>query len=117
MKTTRIYLQWVPGFSTKFYRIGVSLYSHTLHSRESLDLFYWAAGHSDLLRMALRHTERRFRTFYGSDLDLQKGWWTPPLAPLDAYTVEFDQIQNLGLKPIVSLTDHDDRDFTPTQER
>jgi hypothetical protein len=39
------------------------------------------------------------------------------LAPLDASTVEFDQIQNLGLKPIVSLTDHDDRDFTPTQER
>ena len=42
------------------------------------------------------------------DLDLEKGWWTPPLAPLDAYTVEFDPIHNLGLKPMVSLTDHDD---------
>jgi hypothetical protein len=108
MKATRIHLQWSPGFSTESYGAGVSLHSHTLHSRESLDLFYRAAGHSALLRAALRHTERRFRTSYGADLNLEKGWWTPPLAPLDAYTVEFDQIQSLGLKPIVSLTDHDD---------
>lgn len=108
MKATRIHLQWSPGFSAESYGAGVSLHSHTLHSRESLDLFYRAAGHSALLRMALGHTERRVRTVYGMELDLGKGWWTPPLAPLDAYTVEFDQIQNLGLKPIVSLTDHDD---------
>ena len=108
MKATRIHLQWAPGFSAESYGGGVSLHSHTLHSRESLDLFYRATGHSALLRIALRHAERRFRTFYGADLDLGKGWWTPPLAPLDAYTVEFEQIQALGLKPLVSITDHDD---------
>jgi len=108
MKATRIHLQWSPGFSAESYQVGVSLHSHTLHSRESLDLIYRAAGHSALLRAALRHTERRFQSFYGAKLNLEKGWWTPPLAPLDAYTVEFDQIRDLGLKPIVSLTDHDD---------
>jgi len=41
------------------------------------------------------------------DLDLERGWWTPPLAPLDAYNVESSQIQSMGLSPLVSLTDHD----------
>jgi hypothetical protein len=34
--------------------------------------------------------------------------WTPPLAPDEAYRLEARQIANLGLQPIVSLTDHDD---------
>ena len=108
MKATRIHFQWSPGFSADSYRAGVSLHSHTLHSRESLDLIYRAARHSALLRAALRHAERRYRASYGTALDLEKGWWTPPLAPLDSHTVEFDQIRALGLIPMVSLTDHDD---------
>lgn len=85
----------------------MSLHSHTLHSREPLDFLYRAASHSRLLKAVLREAERRYRAFYGADLDLARGWWTPPLAPLDAYTVEFDQIKALGLRPLVSLTDHD----------
>ena len=108
MQATRIHLQWSPGFSADSYKTGVSLHSHTLHSRESLDLIYRAARHSAVLQAALRHAERRYRAGYGTALDLEKGWWTPPLAPLDAYTVEFEQIRAMGLNPMVSLTDHDD---------
>ncbi|HEY2843426.1 MAG TPA: hypothetical protein VGJ09_07250 [Bryobacteraceae bacterium] len=108
MKATRIHLQWEAGFSAESYRAGVSLHSHTLHSRESLDLLYRAAQHSALLRAALRHAETRYRKFSGTDLKLERGWWTPPLAPLDAYNVECNQIRSLGLNPLVSLTDHDD---------
>jgi len=41
-------------------------------------------------------------------MDLRRGWWTPPLAPLHAQTVEERQIESLDMEPIVSLTDHDD---------
>ena len=107
MKATRIHFQWSPGFSVETFRTGVSLHSHTLHSREPLDLLYRAANHSWFLRTLLREAERRYRVSTGADLDLARGWWTPPLAPLDAYTVESDQIKGLGLSPLVSLTDHD----------
>ncbi len=107
MKATRIHFQWSPGFSTASFRVGVSLHSHTLHSREPLDFLYRSASHSRLLRALLRHAERRYQAAHGAPLDLARGWWTPPLAPLDAYTLESEQIQALGLRPLVSLTDHD----------
>jgi hypothetical protein len=107
MKATRIHFQWSPGFSTASFRVGVSLHSHTLHSREPLDFLYRSASHSRLLRVLLRHAERRYQATHGARLNLARGWWTPPLAPLDAYTVEFEQIKALGLSPLVSLTDHD----------
>jgi hypothetical protein len=102
MRNTRI------RFQAGKFRTGVSLHSHTLHSRESLDFIYTAAKHSALLRWVLRRGEKRYRAHHGSALDLRRGWWTPPLAPLDAYAVEAGQIQALGMSPIVSLTDHDD---------
>ena len=107
MKATRIHFQWSPGFSVESFPTGVSLHSHTLHSREPLDLLYRVADHSWVLRSLLREAERRYHAFYGARLDLARGWWTPPLAPLDAYNVEFEQIRALGLSPLVSLTDHD----------
>jgi hypothetical protein len=107
MKATCIHFEWSPGFSVGSFRTGVSLHSHTLHSQESLDLLYRAAKHSWILRALLGHAERRYQAFHGTPLNLARGWWTPPLAPLDAYTVEFDQIKALGLSPLVSLTDHD----------
>ncbi|MBZ5633277.1 MAG: hypothetical protein LAO55_09120 [Acidobacteriia bacterium] len=105
--TSRIHFQWSPVFSLESFRVGVSLHSHTLHSREPLDFLYRVANHSWLLRKLLHRAERQYEAFHGSPLDLSRGWWTPPLAPLDAYNVEFGQIKALGLSPLVSLTDHD----------
>jgi hypothetical protein len=107
MRATRIHFQWSPGFSVGSFQAGVSLHSHTLHSREPLDFLYRAAKHSWLLRAVLRESERRYAASHGAPLDLARGWWTPPLAPLDAYTVESGQIEAMGLSPLVSLTDHD----------
>jgi hypothetical protein len=108
MKETRIHFQWSPQTDPSWFQSGVSLHSHTLHSRESLDFFYRIAAKLAPVRYLLRRTEARYKAAYGSALDLNRGWWTPPLAPLDAFTIEFDQIKNLGLAPMVSLTDHDD---------
>jgi predicted metal-dependent phosphoesterase TrpH len=41
-------------------------------------------------------------------LDFSRAYWTPPLSPASALQVERRQIGDLGLHPIVSLTDHDD---------
>ncbi|MCU1339351.1 MAG: hypothetical protein JWO19_4932 [Bryobacterales bacterium] len=103
----RIHFQWSPGFSVESFCAGVSLHSHTLHSREPLDFFYRAAKHSWLVRTLLRQVEQRYEAVQGAHLDLARGWWTPPLAPLDAYNLESDQIKAMGLSPLVSLTDHD----------
>ncbi len=89
------------------YRTGISLHSHTLHSHESLDFIYFAARRFAPLRQVLREGERRYRKIHGTELDLNRGWWTPPLAPLDAFQLETAQLERMGLRPFVSLTDHD----------
>ncbi|MEI9899627.1 MAG: hypothetical protein WDN31_05185 [Hyphomicrobium sp.] len=79
-----------------------------MHSKESLDFIYKIAGRSSLLQWTLKHSEQRYWETTGKQLDLTRGWWTPPLAPADAYGLEGGQIERLGLTPIVSLSDHDD---------
>ena len=108
MKRTRIHFQSPAEKPRARFATAVSLHSHTLHSRESLDFFYRIARHCAPARWVLRRGEARYQSRHGVPLDLRRGWWTPPLAPRDAYSVEFDQISSMGLAPIVSLTDHDD---------
>ena len=108
MNGTRIHFQWSTERPQARFGTAVSLHSHTLHSREPLDFIYRFAKHCAPARWALRRSEARYQFLHGIPLDLRRGWWTPPLAPRDAYAVEFDQISSTGLVPIVSLTDHDD---------
>ena len=108
MRSTHLHFQWLPDMSCRGFQTGVSLHSHTVHSKESLDFIYKVARQVWPLQLALRKGEERFKEHHGVALDLRRGWWTPPLAPLDAHKVEAAQIQALGLAPIVSLTDHDE---------
>lgn len=107
MRESNIQVQDAQTATVRGYRTGISLHSHTLHSHESLDFIYFAARRSPLLRKVLREGEARFRHIHGMELDLNRGWWTPPLAPLDAFNLEAVQLEQLGLQPFVSLTDHD----------
>jgi hypothetical protein len=43
----------------------------------------------------------------GRDLDFERSYVVPPLAPGAALRLEADQIEEMGLRPIVSVTDHD----------
>lgn len=109
---SRIHFQWnanVP-FRSRDFSTGVSLHSHTLHSKETLGFLYRAARHAPPLQAAIRKGERRHREVYGSELDLARAWWTPPLGPHQAWRLEASQIEALDLHPLVSLTDHDDID-------
>jgi hypothetical protein len=40
-------------------------------------------------------------------VDFSRAFWTPPLTPASALRVERKQILKFGLRPLVSLTDHD----------
>jgi hypothetical protein len=105
---SHIHLQWDPANTRSRFRTGVSLHSHTLYSKESLDFIYQAARRAPVLASVIRRGARRYREIHGRELDLSRGWWTPPLGPHDAWQLEKSQIEGLDLDALVSLTDHDE---------
>jgi hypothetical protein len=104
---TQFHLEW-EMFPSLHFRTGVSLHSHTLHSREGLDFIYSVAARVPILAAAIRRGERSFAKIHGTRLDFKQGWWTPPLGAHQAWSLEKRQLTNLDLEALVSLTDHDD---------
>src|SRR5262245_30829067 len=91
------------GFST-----AVSLHGHTLHSREGLDFIPRVLRHVRPAHAMLQRLEAQHVRETGKPIPFQRAFWQPPLHPRAAYDLEAGQIDNLlGLRPMVSLTDHD----------
>lgn len=83
---------------------AVSLHGHTNRSKESLQLIPELARKGPMLHEALEKQCRKSRI----PVDFSRAYWTPPLSPRLAYETEKDQIENtVGLKSLISLTDHD----------
>jgi hypothetical protein len=59
------------------------------------------------MRPLLSRLERRSMAMYGIRVNYAAAYWTPPLSPKLSFDLESRQIENLGLAPMVSLTDHD----------
>lgn len=92
----------------KQFRTAVSLHSHTLCSRESLGFIYKFAKRMSLVRHVVNRGHAKYLQVHGAELNLRRGWWTPPVAPRDAWLLEKGQLENrLGKQALVSLTDHD----------
>ncbi|MCS6953449.1 MAG: hypothetical protein RMK57_08280 [Bryobacterales bacterium] len=90
------------------FRTAVCLHGHTLHSREPLSFLTRLCAQHPILGWAISLEEARCRAPGDPPVDFARLWWTPPLCPRQAWQVEADQIENgLGLKALVSLTDHD----------
>ncbi|MBE0658279.1 MAG: hypothetical protein IH602_11355 [Bryobacteraceae bacterium] len=106
MKPCPVSFAWQPG-AFSGYRTGVSLHSHTSHSRETLDFIPRFCAAIPPLAAALRRYEARYRRLHGRELDYGAAWWTPPLGPREALSVERAQIESRCLAPLVSITDHD----------
>jgi hypothetical protein len=99
---------WKEPGAAKGYRTGVSLHSHTNHSKEGLYFIVEYAARHWPLRKALATQERRAQTESAITVDFWKAYWTPPLPPVAAFNVEKNQIErDLGLESMVSITDHD----------
>jgi hypothetical protein len=108
MKLTRVHMLWRNGAIGIRFRCGVSLHSHTLHSRENMAFIPRYTAHIPLVGAAIRAQERRYFERTGRRLDFARAFWRPPLAPREAHELEARQIEGLGLHALVSLSDHDD---------
>jgi len=102
---------WKEPDAARSFRTGVSLHSHTNHSRESLRFILQYAQKFTLLEAALRLRSQWCAKTTGVMPDLLRGYWTPPLPARGAFDLERGQIENtLHLGAFVSLTDHDNVD-------
>jgi hypothetical protein len=90
------------------YRSAVSLHSHTAHSLESLAMVPDVLRRTPFVDGLVRVAERRYFQTAGERIDFSRLYFTPPLAPAEAFDAERSQIEErLGRSAIVSLTDHD----------
>lgn len=92
------------------WRSGVSLHSHTRHSQEGLGFIATFLGRRTLTRRWYAYQQEQCLRTTGIALDLERSYWTPPLCERMAQEVERRQIEELGLRPMVSITDHNSID-------
>lgn len=99
---------WKEPHAAEDYKTAVSLHGHTIYSQESLYFISDFAGKVGLLRWLLAMKEKKAVRQSNIRLDFDRAYWTPPLTPSAAYEIECRQItEQLRLRSIVSLTDHD----------
>jgi len=73
-----------------------------MHSRECLDFLPRYLHHVPGVSQVVSYYQ------YVREIEFARAWWTPPLSPATALSVERSQIEELDLHALVSLTDHDD---------
>ena len=90
------------------YCCGVSLHSHTMHSKERLGRLPTYIAKFPIGGYIIERELGRLHLYKGWNFDFNKYYWTPPLSPREAYELERGVIERkLGLRPLVSLSDHD----------
>ena len=105
MREGTVRFAWREPRSAERFRSGVSLHGHTMHSQECLSFLPRYLHSVPGISQVASYYERAPRS-----VDFGRAWWTPPLTPASALRLEREQIAGLGLRPMVSLTDHDDID-------
>lgn len=109
MKHGRVWAQWLDRDLHRRFLTGVSLHSHTMHSRESLSFIPRYGARIPFLERELRRIAESYRASTGRELDYSRGYFTPPLPERAAYELERRHLESsLGVRALVSLTDHDD---------
>lgn len=103
MKHANVSLLWQQPEIAARYRTAVCLHGHTLHSEECLSFLPRYLHLVPGLSQLADHYQRG----PVPQVDFSRAYWTPPLTPASALRLERTQIANLGLRPLVSLTDHD----------
>jgi hypothetical protein len=99
----RVHFTWGDPDLIKSFRTGVCLHGHTMYSEECLWFLPRYLRPIPAVSQILGHYQRGPRPA----VDFSRAYWTPPLSPMSALRLEQKQISNLGLRPFVSLTDHD----------
>jgi len=91
------------------FKTGISLHCHTQQSKEILDFVPYYATRIPVIAGLFNQAVERHKLKHGEPIDFAKAYWMPPLVPRAVMDAECEQIErDLGLTPIVSITDHDD---------
>ena len=104
---TQVYFLPADGSVTRAFRTGISLHSHTEHSQEKLGDLPRYLERMPVVAQFLQWERKRYRAKTGRAMDFSRAYWRGPLCARSAHDVERLQIASLGLRAIVSLTDHD----------
>ncbi len=108
MKDSNLFFHWNNTAVCRRYRTGVSIHSHTLHSREGLDFLDAPCRTIPIVSQKIAEYKAGYFQRNGRHIEMNRAWWTPPLSPKQAWVTEKKQIENvLGLDALVSLSDHD----------
>ena len=109
MKPAQTQVHRSSGGGSRFgdFRTGVSLHSHTMHSKEYLGRLPSYIAKFPIGSYIIEREVGRLHLYEGRIFDFNKLFWTPPLSPREAQELESGQIEKLGLTALVSLTDHD----------
>jgi|SRR5579871_3331729 len=90
------------------FRTGVSLHSHTMHSREYLGSLPRYLTDIPIASYIIEREVGRVHLLTHRVFDFRRMYWTPPLSPREAFELEQKQIEaTFGLSALVSLSDHD----------
>lgn len=108
LKLTRLHLPNKTSDLASRFKTGVSLHCHTQHSKEMLDFVPHIAAQLPIISFFWERERRKYLATKGKELDFSAAFWTPPLSAHKVYDLEREQINNIGLDALVSLTDHDD---------
>src|SRR5882672_12362404 len=93
------------------YRTAVSLHSHTNRSNEIMSSVPGYLARIPVVAPLARREMLRYTRRNGRPADFTKGWWRPPVSPRAVWDSETKQIvEVLGLRPLISITDHDSID-------
>ena len=103
MPESTVTFAWRAPDYTEGFHTGVCLHGHTMHSQECLSFLPRYLHQVPGISQLVSYYEREPRS-----VDFERAWWTPPLTPASALSLERQQIADLALRPMVSLTDHDD---------
>ncbi len=106
-KLRQISYLWKDEEAADSYITGVSLHSHTNQSRETLDFLAKLGNRIGVIKRVLDRGERSAQSKHRISINYEESYWTPPLTPKLAFDLECGQIEKLGLRSLVSLSDHD----------
>ena len=104
---TQVYFLSSERSVTRAFQTGVSLHSHTEHSQEKLDDLPRYLDRMPVVSQFLHGERKRYFAATGANLDFSRAYWRGPLSAQSAHDLERLQIESLGLRALVSLTDRD----------
>lgn len=107
LKLTKLHILHKEEDLGKKRRTGVSLHCHTEQSKEMLDFIPHYAEKLPVINFFWRRERKNYLKREGKGIDFSTAYWTPPLPAHRVYGIEREQIEEAGLAPLVSLTDHD----------